>query len=113
MDLALSIDILLKIMRRYREVFTSSRTSMIRRRKVITIGSFFMIISYMGTYVLQGNEGFLVEASDLLIRIIDVRKVHERSHITIPVLGRFKAENKERLICEVIPATLDSGLQFL
>ena len=74
--------------------WSDPNTDPIRRRECLMTAG-YMAVTY--GYSLRGNEGFWVDC-DRLCANIDVGKYHARApHVCIPVLGRFKAEDGDRM----------------
>ena len=101
--------ILVKIMSNLDLEFRRESTLLTRRREVIMLGSYLVICFVCA---LRGNEGFLVE-SDGLQQMIDTGKEereHDRRHVVIPLLGRFKNEDGEKWHVMVSANATGSGI---
>ena len=74
------------------------------------IVGFYFIITFVLS--LRGNEGFMIEVKTL-IEYIDKGKEEweENPHVLIPLLGRFKNEDRERLHKMLAASVTKSGSQ--
>jgi hypothetical protein len=105
-DTALSIELLLLILKNLEDELITLEKHDARRRDVIMIGS-FIVIGFCDA--LRGNETFLVERSSL-IKYADRGKSHKRPHVVIPLMGRFKGETGERNVIRVLVEKTKSGI---
>ena len=93
-DVGLDISILIEILKNLEAEIKSSPTSRNRRRWLVIVGAYLML-SYVCS--LRGNEGFMLEQSDLINYInFGNEKGEEHPHVVFPLLGRFKGEYGER-----------------
>jgi len=107
-DAALSIEILLCLLRSLDEEFDETKTSPKRKREIVMLGS-FLTIGFCDA--LRGNEVFLVEASSLCKHGLQGTN-HTRPHVVIPLMGRFKGETGERNVIRVLVEKTKSGVEI-
>jgi len=62
--------------------------------------------------MLEGGEVFMLEASELVKRRDDGRKLgNKKGHVVIPLMGRFKNETGERNLVIVLANRTAGGLE--
>ena len=105
-DLALSVELLMEILRLYELELSCGEVPWIRRRSIVMSGAAFVIL-FGGA--LRGGEVLLLEASELCKRIGDGRMHRPAPHVLVPLMGRFKGENGERNVLLALSSVTDNG----
>jgi len=81
----------------------------VAHRRVVLVGC-FLVIAFV--CALRGNEGFMVDAGELRNHFwYGSEQGSSPSHVVIPLLGRFKNEEGERLHLMVSVSVTGSGLK--
>jgi len=91
-DIALTVQILMKIFVQYKVEFALTTTPGGRRRDIVMIASYLVMGFCCG---LRGNEPFLMEAT-AVCEYINKGKSHEDSYVCLLLMRRFKNEDRER-----------------
>lgn len=108
-DAVISVKLLLKLLLDNLQMeFINGNTDRGRRRSIVMLGS-ALVIGFCGA--LRGNEIFLVEGTQLCAYQSRGR-MHEKPHVIIPMMGRFKGETGERNILRVLVPVTKSGIQI-
>ena len=109
-DLGLDYRILLAIQNILFEKINQAADPFGTARDEILIGS-FLVFGFV--FALRGNEIFMVEAGALKSGITNGKAgdAQVRSHVVVPLLGRFKNEENSRLHLVVSVSETNSGLQ--
>jgi hypothetical protein len=107
-DMGLSVDILLAILQNLEDEFGDTGVSKARKREIVMLGA-CLVIGFCDA--LRGNEIFLVESSHLCEYYYKGKR-HNRPHIIIPLMGRFKGETGERNVLRVLVETTKSGIRI-
>ncbi len=81
------------------------------RRRLLTMCGGYISVTY--GYSLRGNEGLWVDA-ERLIEGIDIGRnpTHERPHVIVSLLGRFKGEDGDRMHVFPLATTTKSGVRI-
>lgn len=107
-NLAISYEVLTKILSRYDDELASEELKRDRLREIIVFGATFVCL-YAGA--LRGHEVSYMERSEL-VRKRNSGALAEKSkrHVVVPLMGRFKGEDGERNLMLVFANTSGSGL---
>jgi hypothetical protein len=108
-DLGLSIDMLLAVLTLYDIEMELEGVTKERKRFIIVAAAAFVIL-FGGA--LRGGEVFMIEASELVKRRDDGRKLDEDGHVVVPLMGRFKNEMGERNLLLVLANKTNGGLEI-
>ena len=100
-DLALTIDILYRLIELCRERIREQRG--VDQALTISVAT-YLIICFMAS--LRGNEGFMVDLVGLKAYIDEGKTGDDLEHVVIPLLGRFKNEPGERY--HLLPVATDA-----
>ncbi len=105
-NIALSVEMLLKILDNMEEELRSPGTAWERKREIVMAGAAFVALF---TAALRGEEIFMAEAEELCKRIQDGKYDPICSYVLLPLMGRFKHETGERNIMFALASTTEGS----
>ena len=108
-DCGMSNDLLISILTNYEDEFDNPITTQARKRFMLICGAAFVTL-WGGA--LQGGEIMMLEASELIKRVLDGKNEDKNGHIVIPLMGRFKNETGERNLIIVLANITQGGIEI-
>jgi hypothetical protein len=105
-DLAISVDLLLEILKEYELELLDKDVIWSRKRRVIMTGAAFVVL-FAGA--LRGGEVLLMECSELCRRVLDGKFHPSAPHVIVPLMGRFKEETGERNVMLAFASQSDTS----
>ena len=108
-DQALSLEIMLEILKDYEEELMREGSSKARRRELVMSGA-SLIMGYCGA--LRGGEILLAEATSMCKFIREGHKTGVLPHVVACLMGRFKGETGERNVILPFASVTASGIKI-
>jgi hypothetical protein len=106
-DMALSVDILLAVLRSLEITWNESEGEAVQHRNSALLGA-CLVIGFCSA--LRGNEIFLVESTSLC-KYKDMGQDHSPPYVIVPLMGRFKGETGERNVLRPLVNITKSGIK--